>query len=84
MQHIADYLRLIKVNSTPLPEMRLRLESSGIGFEPVLTGISFSENLENTLFLGILEPDDKKDLPSDGGPSTASMVNKFNILLSFI
>lgn len=60
------------------------LESSEIGFEPVSTGISFSENLENTLCLGILEPDDKKDLPSDGGPSTASMVNKFNILLSYI
>lgn len=57
------------------------IESSGTGFEPVSTGISVPGNLENTV--EILEPDDKKDLPSDGGPSTASMVNKFNILLSY-
>lgn len=60
------------------------IESSGTGFEPVLTGISVPGNLENTLCVEILEPDDKKDLPSDGGPSTASMVNKFNILLSYV
>ena len=59
-------------------------ESSGTAFEPVLAGISVPGNLENTLCLEILESDDKNDLSSDGGPSTASMVNKFNISLSYI
>ena len=62
----------------------ISVESSGTGFEPVLAGISVPGNLENTLCLKILEPDDQKDLSVDGGPSTASMVNTFNISLSYI
>ena len=60
------------------------IESSRTGFEPVLAGISVPGNLENTVCLKILEPDYQKDLSADGGPSTASMVNTFNISLSYI
>lgn len=51
------------------------IESSGAGFEPVSAGISVPENLENILCPEVLETGDKKDLSSDGGPSTASTVN---------
>lgn len=83
----------------PLPAVRLRfkyntefevvlvlilIESSGAGFEPVFTGISVPENLENTCCPEILEPGDKKDLSSYAGPSTTSTVNYFNFLLGYI